>query len=56
MNNDYKYLRVGLLGLGLEAYWEQFDGLKARLLGYLAEVERRVTRPSRVIFNLGLVD
>lgn len=56
MNNDYKYLRVGLLGLGLEAYWEQFDGLKARLLGYLAEVEARVTRPSRVVFNLGLVD
>lgn len=56
MNNNYKYLRVGLLGLGLEAYWEQFDGLEPRLLGYLAEVEQYVNRPSRVILNFGLVD
>ncbi|GGG74789.1 arabinose isomerase [Edaphobacter dinghuensis] len=56
MNNNYKHLRVGLLGLGLEAYWEQFDGLEAKLLGYLAEVEQRITRPTREVVNLGLVD
>lgn len=56
MNNNYKYLRVGLLGLGLEAYWQQFDGLEARLLGYLAEVEQRLAQPSRVVINLGLID
>ena len=31
-------LRVGLCGLGLEAYWPQFAGLKARLEGYLNRV------------------
>ncbi|HZY74146.1 MAG TPA: arabinose isomerase [Edaphobacter sp.] len=56
MNSEYKQLRVGLMGLGLEAYWEQFDGLEARLLGYLSEVEQRIAGPSRVVFNLGLVD
>lgn len=56
MNNKYKHLRVGLLGLGLEAYWEQFDGLEARLLGHLAEVEQRISRPARLVFNFGLVD
>jgi L-arabinose isomerase len=52
----YKQLRVGLVGLGLEAYWSQFDGLHARLLGYLSEVEARIESDSRVIVNLGLVD
>jgi len=56
MNREYKHLRVGLIGLGLEAYWEQFDGLESRLLGYLSEVEQRVAGPSRIVFNLGLVD
>lgn len=56
MNSEYKHLRVGLLGLGLEAYWEQFEGLEARLLGYLSEVEERIAGPSRVVFNFGLVD
>jgi len=56
MNIDYKQLRVGLIGLGLEAYWEQFEGLEQRLLGYLSEVERKIASPSRVTFNFGLVD
>ena len=34
MNDDYRRLRVGLAGLGLQAYWSQFEGLEARLLGY----------------------
>ena len=28
-------LRVGLFGIGLDAYWPQFAGLKERLKGYL---------------------
>src|SRR3954470_12081917 len=49
-------LRVGLLGLGLEAYWSQFPGLRDRLVGYLNEVERKTSAPSRTIVNLGLLD
>ncbi len=56
MNSNYKHLRVGLIGLGLDAYWEQFEGLEARLQGYLAEVEQKISGPSRITFNLGLVD
>ncbi len=56
MNSNYKHLRVGLIGLGLDAYWEQFEGLEARLQGYLTEVEQKISGPSRITFNLGLVD
>jgi L-arabinose isomerase len=56
MTNEDKRLRVGLMGLGLEAYWEQFDGLESRLLGYLSTVEQEVGGPGRVTVNLGLVD
>ena len=31
--------KVGVFGIGLEAYWEQFDGLKERLEGYQQSVE-----------------
>jgi L-arabinose isomerase len=56
MTSDYKQLRVGLVGLGLEAYWAQFEGLEARLQGYLSEVEREIANPNRNIINLGLID
>lgn len=48
--------RIGLFGIGLDAYWPQFAGLKQRLEGYLARVEARLARPGIEIVNLGLVD
>lgn len=56
MQRRYRHLRVGLVGLGLEAYWSQFAGLEDRLLGYLGEVEQLVSSDTRIIINLGLVD
>ncbi len=56
MKERYKDVRVGLIGLGLEAYWAQFAGLEARLQGYLAEVERKIGGVGRAVVNLGLVD
>jgi L-arabinose isomerase len=56
MNQSYRQLRVGLVGLGLEAYWNQFEGLKARLEGYLHELATAMEAPHRTILNLGLVD
>jgi len=56
VKDSYKHLRIGLVGFGLEAYWPQFAGLEARLLGYLSEVERKIEGPARTVFNLGLVD
>jgi L-arabinose isomerase len=49
-------LRVGLCGIGLEAYWPQFAGLQKRLEGYVAQVGMRFTRPGVDVVNLGLVD
>jgi L-arabinose isomerase len=56
MQSKYRQLRVGLVGLGLEAYWSQFEGLEQRLIGYLGDIEKNISSESRVIVNLGLVD
>jgi len=48
--------RVGLFGIGLEAYWPQFEGLKERLEGCIREVEGRLAQPGIEVVNLGLVD
>jgi L-arabinose isomerase len=47
---------VGLAGIGLEAYWSQFEGLEQRLRGYLGEVQQKIEGSNRAIVNLGLVD
>ena len=49
-------LKIGLFGIGLDAYWEQFTGLKERLEGYLSIVERNLSAIHPCIVNLGLVD
>jgi len=48
--------KIGLFGIGLDAYWPQFKGLKPRLEGYLREVQRQIARPGVEVVNLGLVD
>ncbi len=49
-------VRIGIFGIGLDAYWEQFPGLKPRLEGNLAEVAARLGRNGVEIVNLGLID
>lgn len=49
-------LRIGLLGIGLQAYWAQFAGLEERLKGYVAAVEDRIAGNRRTVVNFGLVD
>ncbi|MEO5712272.1 MAG: arabinose isomerase [Luteolibacter sp.] len=53
---DKNPLRVGLFGIGLDAYWPQFEGLKERLEGYLARVAEKLGRPGVEVVNVGLVD
>jgi len=50
------HLRIGLFGIGLDAYWPQFTGLKERLEGYIGRVAEKLARPGVEIVNLGLVD
>ncbi|SEJ22482.1 L-arabinose isomerase [Dyadobacter sp. SG02] len=49
-------LRVGLFGIGLDAYWAQFEGLEARLKGYVGIVTERLGGYGAEIVNLGLID
>jgi len=49
-------LRIGLFGIGLDAYWPQFPGLEERLKGYIARVEQRLAQSGAQVVNLGLVD
>lgn len=48
--------RIGIFGIGLEAYWPQFEGLKERLEGYQREVERRVAGFGCDVISAGMVD
>lgn len=50
-----KRARVGLYSVGLEAYWEQFPGLRERLLGYGGFIENKLAAWGEV-HNFGLVD
>jgi L-arabinose isomerase len=54
--DDPSPLRAGLCGIGLDAYWEQFSGLRARLEGYVARVADRLTQPGVSVVDLGLID
>ncbi|GAA4786907.1 L-arabinose isomerase [Olivibacter ginsenosidimutans] len=49
-------LKIGLFGIGLEAYWSQFDGLEERLTGYLNQVEKQLAEIHPHIINMGLID
>jgi len=51
-----KEVRVGLCGIGLEAYWGQFAGLKSKLESHVEEVAARIRRPGLSMVNLGLID
>jgi L-arabinose isomerase len=48
--------RVGVFGIGLAAYWPQFDGLRERVEGYQQRVEARVAQLGGEVVSAGLVD
>jgi L-arabinose isomerase len=50
-----KKARIGLYSVGLKAYWNQFEGLKERLIHYGKFIESRLSEFGEV-FNFGLVD
>ena len=49
-------VRIGLFGIGLDAYWPQFQGLRERLQGYVQIVADRLKHPGVEVINLGLID
>src|SRR5699024_3565356 len=48
-------VRIGLFGIGLAAYWPQFDGLKEAIEGNLGRIRERVEAWADVV-ALGVVD
>jgi L-arabinose isomerase len=49
-------INIGLFGIGLQAYWSQYDGLKERLEGYLQVIHEKLARPAVNVVDLGLID
>jgi len=48
--------KIGIFGIGLAAYWPQFDGLKAMLEDYQAQIEARLRDMGADVTSAGLVD
>ena len=48
--------KVGIFGIGLAAYWPQFEGLKPRLEAYQKKVEMRLAEFGAEVVSAGLVD
>jgi len=49
-------VKVGLFGIGLDAYWPQFAGLEERLRGYVACTAQKLSGRGVEVVNLGLID
>jgi L-arabinose isomerase len=49
-------VKVGIFGIGLAAYWPQFDGLRERLEGYQRGIEARLDTLGAEVVSTGLVD
>ena len=58
MNSDFRQTDVciGLVSIGLEAYWKQFSGLKERLIAFSTSIGDRLRRPNVEVIDAGLVD
>jgi L-arabinose isomerase len=48
--------RIGILGIGLAAYWPQFEGLQERLQGYQLGLEQQIEALGADVVSAGLVD
>jgi L-arabinose isomerase len=49
-------LKIGLFGIGLDAYWPQFPGLEDRLKGYGQQVAQKLGKTGAQVVDLGLID
>lgn len=56
MTSTHDQLKVGLFGIGLDAYWPQFPGLRERLIGFTEQVAQKIDNSGVKVVNLGLID
>jgi len=48
--------KVGLFGIGLDTYWDQFDGLLENLLGYQKQIKGKIEDFGVEVIDAGLAD
>jgi L-arabinose isomerase len=48
--------KVGLFGVGLDTYWDQFDGLLENLLGYQKQIKENMEKFGVEVIDAGLAD
>ena len=48
--------KIGLFGIGLDTYWDQFDGLLENLQGYQKQIKEKMECPGVEVIDAGLVD
>jgi len=56
MADNREKIRIGLYGIGLDTYWDQFEGLFERLTGYQNYIADRISSDSVELINAGIVD
>jgi len=49
-------MKLGLFGIGLDTYWDQFDGLLNELTKYQSHIASRLGESGAEIVNAGMVD
>ena len=49
-------MKIGLMGIGLDTYWNQFDGLYEKLCGYKNSIKDRIESFEVNVVDAGLVD
>jgi L-arabinose isomerase len=55
-SSELSSVKVGLFGIGLNTYWDQFDGLLERLKKYQKRVEKKLLSFGSDVFDAGMVD
>ena len=48
--------KIGLMGIGLDTYWGQFDGLLDHLIGYQREINQKISGFGVEVIDAGMVD
>jgi L-arabinose isomerase len=49
-------IKIGLIGVGLDTYWGQFEGLLQRLTDYRTEIGKRMSSLGGRVIDAGMVD
>ena len=49
-------VKTGLFGIGLDTYWNQFDGLLNRLIGYQNKIAEKMREFGANLIDAGLID